>query len=154
MEEKSFIGEIIDRDANIVGIKYSSGDIKRIQDYLLAPKTRSPDVLIGADSLIVSALAAGCVGEVSGPCCVFPRRYAALYRAWLAGDKETALEMQNRIVSCSRAIQGIPQIPAIKAMLKMQGVIENDTCRRPFRKLDTEERRVLEKAVEDYEKES
>lgn len=145
--------KIIDIYPNIIGIKYSNGDIKRIQDYMRAPKTRKADVLIGADSLIVSALAAGCVGEVSGPSCVFPVRFSTLYRAWCNGDLELALEMQNKIVNTARMIQSVPQIPAIKAMLKMQGVIEDDTCRRPFRKLTTEELRILEKAVDLYEKE-
>ena len=147
----SAFGKIIDTYHNIIGIKYSNGDIKRIQDYMLAPKTRKADVLIGADSLIVSALAAGCVGEVSGPSCVFPKRFSSLYDAWRRGDLATALEMQTRIVSTARMIQSVPQIPAIKAMLKMQGIIESDTCRRPFRKLTTEELKILEKAVDQYE---
>lgn len=146
-------GEIIDSNPNAMGIKYSNSDIARIQDYLRVPKTRKAEALIGADSLILSALAAGCVGEVSGPACVFPKRYVGVYEAFIKGDMELALEQQNRIVACSRSIKAVPQIPAIKAMLKMQGIIENDTCRRPFRKLTTEEYRMLDKALEDYEKE-
>ena len=46
----------------------------------------------------------------------------------------------------------MPAIPGIKAMLKMQGIIEDDTCRRPFRKLTLEEYKVLEKALENYAK--
>lgn len=146
-------GEIIDNNENAMGIKYSNKDIERIQDYLRAPKVRRAEALIGADSLIVSALAAGCVGEVSGPACVFPKRYVGCYEAFVKGDLALAVELQNRIVACSRSIKSVPQIPAIKAMLKMKGVIENDACRRPFRKLTTEEYRMLEKALEEYEKE-
>lgn len=147
-------GQIVDENENVMGIKYSDKDISRIQDYLRAPKTRKADALIGADSLILSALAAGCVGEVSGPACVFPRRYVGLYEAFTQGDLEKALKLQNRIVECSRKIKAVPQIPAIKAMLKMQGVIDSDTCRRPFRRLTAEEYRILEGALNDYEKES
>lgn len=147
-------GEIIDGNENAMGIKYSHSDISRIQDYLLAPKKRKAEALIGADSLILSALAAGCVGEVSGPACVFPRRYVGAYEAFIQGDHQAALEWQNRIVACSRMIKPVPQIPAIKAMLKMQGVIDNDTCRRPFRKLTIDEYHLLESAVNDYEKEN
>ncbi len=147
-------GQIMDENPNAVGIKYSAGDSSRIQDYLRAPKTRKAQALIGADSLILSALAAGCVGEVSGPACVFPKRYVRAYESFAAGDLKTALEMQNRIVACSRSIKSVPQIPAIKAMLKMQGVIEQDTCRRPFRALTLEELRLLEQAVNAYEKEA
>ncbi len=146
--------EIIDCNDNIKGIKYSNSDIQRIQDYLRAPKKNKAEALIGADSLIVSALAAGCVGEVSGPACVFPKRYVGTYEAFMAGDTEKARELQNRIVACSRKIKPVPQIPAIKAMLKMQGIIKDDTCRRPFRKLTKEEYLLLESAVNEYEKES
>lgn len=145
---------IIDENPNAMGIKYSNSDISRIQDYLRAPKTRKAEALIGADSLILSALAAGCVGEVSGPACVFPKRYVGVYDAFMKGDMQTALELQNRIVACSRSIKSVPQIPAIKAMLKMQGVIENDACRRPFRPLTCEEYKLLETAVNEYEKEA
>lgn len=147
-------GQIMDENPNAVGIKYSNGDILRIQDYLRAPKTKKAEVLIGADSLIVSALAAGCVGEVSGPACVFPKRYVGCYEAFAAGDLARALELQNRIVACSRLIKPIPQIPAIKAMLKLQGVIDNDTCRRPFRPLTVEEYRLLDQVLNDYAKEN
>ncbi len=147
-------GQIIDENPNAIGIKNSNSDIMCIQDYLRAPKTRKAEALIGADSLIISALAAGCVGEVSGPACVFPRRYVRCYEAYVAGDQALALELQNRIVACSRTIKAVPQIPAIKAMLKMQGVIDDDTCRRPFRPLTIEEYQLLEKVLEDYEKET
>lgn len=147
-------GRIIDENKNAVGIKYSNSDIARIQDYLRAPKTKKAEALIGADSLIVSALAAGCVGEVSGPACVFPKRYVGCYEAFVRGDLELALELQNRIVACSRSIKPVPQIPAIKAMLKLQGIIENDTCRRPFRPLTLDEYHLLEAALTEYEKDA
>lgn len=143
-------GQIIDNNPNCMGIKYSNSDISRIQDYLRAPKTRKTDALIGADSLILSALAAGCVGEVSGPACVFPKWYTGAYEAFVKGDTALALEYQNKIVACSRSIKPVPQIPAIKAMLKMQGVIADDTCRRPFRKLTGDEYKLLENALEMY----
>ena len=147
-------GEVIDNNPNAMGIKYSNSDIGRIQDYLSVPKTRKVDALIGADSLILSALAAGCVGEVSGPACVFPKRYVGAYESFKKGDMETALELQNRIIACSQKIEAIPQIPAIKAMLKLQGVIRNDTCRRPFRPLTLEEYKELDKVLDEYAKES
>jgi len=143
-------GEIVDNNPNCMGIKYSNSDISRIQDYLRAPKTRKTDALIGADSLILSALAAGCAGEVSGPACVFPKWYVGAYEAFVKGDTKLALEYQNKIVACSRSIKPVPQIPAIKAMLKMKGIIAEDTCRRPFRKLTKDEYSLLEKALDMY----
>ena len=143
-------GQIIDENPNAMGIKYSNSDILRIQDYLRAPKTRKAEALIGADSMIVSALAAGCVGEVSGPACVFPKWYVGCYEAFVKGDHALALDYQNQIVACSRMIKPVPQIPAIKAMLKMLGVIKTDVCRRPFRPLTKDEYALLEKGLKMY----
>ena len=144
--------QIVDENENVVGMKYSNRDIQRIQDYMRTPKTRTPDVLIGADSYILSALAAGCVGEVSGPACVFPKWYVGAYESFVAGDLAQAQYYQNKIVSVTRGLKAAPGIPGIKAMLKMQGVIDHDTCRRPFRPLKAEEYRILENALEAYEK--
>lgn len=142
--------KIIDENPNIAGIKYSNKEIERIEDYMRLP-SRKPEVLIGADSLILSALAVGCTGEVSGPACVFPRWYVGAYESFIKADFERALYFQNMIVKTSRSIKSVPQIPAIKAMLRMQGIIADDTCRRPFRKLEKEEYALLEKALKMYE---
>lgn len=143
----ALFGRIIDNNTNAVGIKYSQPNIPQIQDYLHAPKTRRPDVLIGADKLIVNVMASGGVGEVSGPAAVLPKLYSETYNAYIHGELEKAQELQNRIIRWTDMVGAIPQIPAIKVMLKMLGVIETDTCRQPLRKLTVEECRVLEKSL-------
>ncbi|MBQ7840998.1 MAG: dihydrodipicolinate synthase family protein [Lachnospiraceae bacterium] len=144
--------QIVDENPNVMGMKYSNKDIQRIQDYMRTPKTRKPDVLIGADSYILSALAAGCAGEVSGPACVFPKWYVGAYESFMAGDMEKALEYQNKVVAVTRTLKAVPAIPGIKAMLKLQGVIAHDTCRRPFRTLRAEEYKVLDAVLNTYAK--
>lgn len=144
--------QIVDHCPNVMGIKYSNKDVQRIQDYMRAPVTRRPDVLIGGDSYILPTLSIGCPGEVSGPACVFPRWYTGVYNSFAAGDWEQARYFQEKVVANSRSIKSVPAIPGIKAMLKMQGVIADDTCRRPFRRLTLEEYKLLEKALENYEK--
>jgi 4-hydroxy-tetrahydrodipicolinate synthase len=144
--------QVVDECPNVMGIKYSNKDVQRIQDYMRAPKTRRPDVLIGGDSYILPTLSIGCPGEVSGPACVFPKWYTGVYDSFVAGDWEQARYFQEKVVANSRSIKSVPAIPGIKAMLKMQGIIEDDTCRRPFRKLTLEEYKVLEKALENYAK--
>ena len=144
--------QIVDENPNVMGMKYSNKDIQRIQDYMRTPKTRKPDVLIGADSYILSALAAGCAGEVSGPACVFPKWYVGAYESFMAGDMKKALEYQNKVVAVTRTLKAVPSIPGIKAMLKLQGIIDNDICRRPFRPLHKEEYKVLDAALDMYAK--
>ena len=143
----ALFGRIIDQNPNAVGIKYSQSNIPRIRDYLYAPKSRRPDVLIGADKLIVSVMAAGGTGEVSGPAAVLPKLYSETYNAFVRGELGKAQELQGRIIQWSDMIASVPQIPAIKAMLKMMGIIETDSCRLPLRKLRLEEYRLLEQSL-------
>ena len=148
----ALFGRIIDSNPNAVGIKYSQSNISRVCDYLNAPKSRKPQVLIGADKLIVAVMACGGVGEVSGPAAVFPKLFSETYNAFICGDLEKARELQNRIIRWTEMISAIPQIPAVKFMLKSLGVLAEDTCRLPLRKLTAEECRVLEKSLNWMEK--
>lgn len=147
-------GKLFDEHQNILGIKNSMADLKRIQAYLTAPKRAYPDVLIGSDSLIISALALGCAGAISGPCAVFTKWYKEIYDNFIKGELVAAREAQRKVVRISQSIAGIPQIPAIKAMLKMMGVIDHDTCRSPFRPLTKEELTTLDHALQIYTREA
>ena len=71
----------------------------------------------------------------------------------MAGDLKGAEKTQRQIVELDRALMNIPGIPALKAMLKLLGVIENDTCRMPLRKLSQEEYDVIARVLDNYDKE-
>lgn len=137
---------------NIAGIKYSNSDLMRVENYLLKNE-RTPDVLIGCDSLFLQCLTAGGVGTVTGPGAIFCKRFKRLYRSFCEGDICGAMKAQQQIVKTDRDLEGIPGIPALKTMLKMKGVISTDVCRKPLRALTLEECKVLEGAMKEYEKE-
>lgn len=134
---------------NVVGIKYSSPDLMRIENYLNITGRR-PELLIGCDRLFLQCLVTGGVGTVTGPGAIFYERFNRLYRQYQEGDWKGAAETQKKIVETDRQMEGIPGIPALKALLKMRGVIKNDTCRRPLRKLDKEEYKILENVYKQY----
>lgn len=146
------LARLMDAFPNIVGIKYSRPDLMRIEDYLLAG-SRLPQVLIGCDSLFLQCLATGGVGAVTGPGSIFHKRFTRLYRQYQEGNWKGAEETQRKIVKLDRAIAAIPGIPAVKAMLKMLGVIRTDVCRAPLRPLTKDEYRFLEQVLEDYDRE-
>lgn len=148
----ALLGRLMEKFPNVAGIKYSCPDLMRIEDYLLCSK-RTPDVLIGCDSLFLQCLMTGGVGTVTGPGAIFYERFNRLYRQYKEGDFEGAAKTQQQIVKTDRELAGIPGIPALKSLLKMRGVIANDTCRGPLRKLTNEEYEVLEHAYEEYNKE-
>ena len=66
----ALLGRLMEAYPNIVGIKYSCPNLIRIEDYLRCNK-RTPDVLIGCDSLFLQCLVTGGVGTVTGPGAVF-----------------------------------------------------------------------------------
>lgn len=145
----ALLSRLMDAFPNIVGIKFSSSNLIRVQDYLLCNK-RVPELLIGCDSLFLQCLATGGVGTVTGPGSIFHERFTRLYRQFKEGDYAGAMETQKKIVETDRELSGIPGIPALKALLKMRGIIRTDVCRGPHRQLTTAEYAVLEKVLEKY----
>ncbi|HJD46540.1 MAG TPA: dihydrodipicolinate synthase family protein [Candidatus Mediterraneibacter norfolkensis] len=137
---------------NIAGIKFSSPDLMRVEDYF-EKADRKPELLIGCDSLFLQCLITGGVGTVTGPGSIFHERFTRLYRQFQEGDMKGAMKTQEQIVDLDRKLAGIPGIPGLKALLKIRGVIQNDVCRKPLRALIGEEYKKLEKIVEEYEKE-
>ena len=76
-----------------------------------------------------------------------------LYRQYRDGDFQGAIATQKQIVKTDRDLAAIPGIPALKALLKMRGVIRYDNCRGPLRPLSKEEYEVLERVLDQYYKE-
>lgn len=146
----ALLGSLMDRYENLYGIKFSYPDVLRIRDYANAPKERRADALIGCDLLAKNCCAKGGAGWVSGPAAVYGKLHTALYDAIVAENEEDAVKWQKAITEQMAAIAKIPEIPAIKYMLKKLGVIANDTCRAPFRPLNADEKARLDAALEAY----
>lgn len=137
---------------NVVGIKYSSPNLMRVEDYLNTDG-RVPQLLIGCDSLFLQCLTTGGVGTVTGPGSVFCERFNRLYRQFQEGDFKGAMETQKKIVETDRKLAAIPGIPALKNLLKLRGVIRTDVCRAPHRPLTDAEKQVLADVYAEYCKE-
>lgn len=137
---------------NVVGIKYSSPNLMRVEDYLNTDG-RVPQLLIGCDSLFLQCLMTGGVGTVTGPGSVFYERFNRLYRQFQEGDLKGAMETQKKIVETDRKLAAIPGIPALKTLLKLRGVIRTDVCRAPHRPLSDAEKQVLADVYAEYCKE-
>lgn len=140
---------LMEQFPNIVGIKYSSPNLIRAEDYLNADG-RKPELLIGCDSLFLQCLITGGVGTVTGPGSIFHERFTRLYRQFQEGDFAGAAATQKKIVETDRKLAGIPGIPALKTLLKLRGVIRTDVCRGPLRPLTKEEKCILEEVYAAY----
>ena len=143
------LGELMSKHNNLMGVKYSYPDLQRVQKYISCCPDRHASVLIGCDSLATACMTAGGDGWVSGPSAVFCKLHVALYNALKDKDLDTAKILQHKIVEISERISDIPEIPAIKYMLKRSGIIQCETCRAPLRPLTSAEKLRLDMLVEE-----
>jgi 4-hydroxy-tetrahydrodipicolinate synthase len=130
---------------NIVGVKDSSANMNNSMSYL-ANMRPGFSVLSGNDSLIVSLMDLGGAGAVSGSANFVPGLATGICRAYAAGDREKAIELQMRLFEI-RGVFTLGTYPAmIKDACKMMG-IDMGVCRKPLKPLSPEDRIKLEKAL-------
>lgn len=144
------LGELMTEYGNLLGVKYSGNDMARLFDYTNACPVRRPSVLVGSDAMAMCCMSLGGDGWVSGPSAVFARRHVRLYEAIVRDDAVCARNIEARIVETARRMRNIPEIPAIKYMLRRMGVIECDICRAPLRPLLAVERSILDALLDEY----
>lgn len=143
------LGRLMDRYPSLYGIKYSAADLIRLSAYVHAPQTRLADVLIGCDRLAACCMLSGGVGWVSSPAAIFPKPFVSLYQQYQAGHLEEMKKAQEAISAFSNRLNHIPEIPAVKYVLKKMGIIRCDTVRRPLRPLTETEKQTLDQLMKD-----
>ena len=123
---------------NLVGLKDSSGQLERIEEYRAA----GLKVLIGRDHMILEGLQRGCVGAVTACANVAPRAFVELYRAYQAGELERAARLQALVEPLRRAFSLATFPSVIKEAMAMAGVPAG-RCRRPVGPASDQARREL-----------
>ena len=109
---------------NIVGVKDATGKVERVSEQRL---TCGKDFiqLSGEDASALGFNAHGGVGAISVTSNVAPRLCAEFQEATLSGDKEKALELQDRLLPLHKAIFIEPGVSGSKYALSKLGKIEN-----------------------------
>lgn len=82
---------------NIVGIKEASGDVKRVNE-ILDQCEKEIDIFSGEDILALEFILAGAKGDISVTANVAPRDMHAMCKAALAGDRETATTLNEKLL--------------------------------------------------------
>ena len=88
---------------NIVAIKDASGNLARVSAHRLLCGADFIQ-LSGNDDMALGFLAMGGVGTISVTANVAPRLFAAFHDAYLSGDRDTALEIQDRLFPLHAAL--------------------------------------------------
>ena len=105
---------------NIIGIKDSSGDLKRVALQIGIQEREDFTLFAGSPNLAYPALSMGAAGSITAFGNIVPELMVALWNAVQARDLTRAAGLQRAITELHGAI-GPLGIPAIKALLNYRG---------------------------------
>jgi len=137
---------------NVVGVKDSSGDMIYFDQLRQVVADREDfSLLIGPEELLAEAVLLGAHGGVNGGANIWPELYVALYNAAAASDLERANKLHRKVVQLASSVYrvgppGAPVLQGIKTALSILGIC-SDLPAEPFRRLNEEQRAVIEEAV-------
>ena len=138
----------ISRLNKVVGLKDSSGDMRRLANYLRAVRDRKDfSVLVGDESKITTGLKIGAKGGVPSLANVFPELFVRLY-ALFQGDYKEACKLQEEIIRLRSVIYPQRKIKirgGLKAALYTKGIIKSSLVREPGQVLDESQESSIEK---------
>lgn len=87
---------------NIIGIKDSSANMKRLMHMSQMFEKTEKSILTGTDDILVPALVGGCVGSFTAFAAIYPNEICALYKAIEEGDLKKANAIQYSLMPALR----------------------------------------------------
>lgn len=139
------VANVVKRCANVIGVKDSSKDLGRLQDYI-SSMGAGFTAIVGTDALTFPAIMMGAAGVVSAVANVFPEQVIALYNAVLAGDYVKARELQYFVNKLRDALKIGPYIAPYKKALEYRGLSLGEV-RKPLRPMSGEEEAAMRTAL-------
>lgn len=132
----------------VVAIKEASFDARRFVDTarLLEQLPRKITLLTGNDNFILESFLLGATGALIGFGAVMTREQVDMITAWQRGDTETAMALGRRVQRLADVVFAAPvgdYRVRLKECLKILGVLENATVRRPLLGISEDERSFL-----------
>ncbi len=129
----------------VVGLKFTNHNLYLLDGILHSP--HAPHVFNGHDEVLLAGLAMGAQGGIGGIYNLMPKAFAGIYDAVQAEDLETGLQLQSRVNRLIRVLLGHGLIPAIREVLRWQGIDCGDPLL-PMRPLDDAARARLRKDID------
>ena len=118
------MGRLASDFKNIVGVKDATGKVERVSEQRMTCG-RDFIQLSGEDASALGFNAHGGVGAISVTANVAPRLCAEFQEATLNGDKDKAIELQDRLMPLHKALFIEPGVSGSKYALSRLGRIEN-----------------------------
>jgi len=143
--EPGLVGELL-RHPNVVGLKDSSGDIKRFADYTgVCPE--SCRLFVGNGALLYTALELGAAGGIVAVGNFAPGPCLELVRAFRAGETRRAGEVQGSVAELHKEIVGGYGPVGVKAALDLLGWAGGPP-RPPMRPLNEKDRKHVARVMQ------
>lgn len=127
-------------------MKHTSYDLFQMQRIL--EKYPEKTVFCGHDELFLNALAIGAEAGIGSTHNIMAEKFVKLCRLVKENNWEQAKKVQNEINAVVEALVKIGVFKGVKAALRMQG-IDCGVCRKPFKPLEAEQEKMLQKALEE-----
>lgn len=110
-------------DIKLVGMKDSSGSLVDFIHYLDLTRQAGAEVnmLTGREEALFGCLTVGGKGCMTATAAIMPRVMSAIFRAWLAGEMDKALELQYSVLPLVRACFSIQFPLGFKIALAARG---------------------------------
>ncbi|HBM80548.1 MAG: dihydrodipicolinate synthase family protein [Clostridiales bacterium] len=114
--------ELIMED-KVVGIKDSSGNMKKIIHYVQAADELRPDfaVMTGTDDILVPALIGGCTGSMTALSGIIPEVTTQIYRSFYERDFDKAVKLQKSILRLLELAESILFPAGYKLVMEERG---------------------------------
>ena len=135
-------------DHGLRGCKDSSFDLVNFFQFQDAVSDY-PDfnLIVGTEAIFMGAFDAGATGTVCGMANIFPEIMAKIYKQYLDGNREAAMETQRLILKIRRITKLGPTIPIMHYILRMKG-IDSGYPRKPYINIDSKLKINVQKELE------
>ena len=134
----------------MAGVKDSTFDIVNYYHSKIALK-EFPDfnLIIGTEAILVAAFDAGAKAAVTGLGNVCPDLIQKLYQAYLDGDREKLMKIQEDVLVVRQITKYGPTVPTCHAILKLRGV-DCGYPRLPFMPVSPEIEKKVKDAIQKF----
>lgn len=143
------------KELGAIGIKDSSGDMSYLFSLIQEFKD-SPDfsIIAGTELFLPDTILHGGHGAVAGGANIFPRLFVDLYNASVDRDLDKIAILRDKVMMIDNTIYSVGKhtsriVKGIKCVLSVMGIC-NDYMALPFRQFGNEERRKIEKYIEEF----
>lgn len=151
--DPSAIATMASENPNLVQVKVESTPPGQLISALREVAPQLSCIVGYAGLQLPDGLRRGAVGVQPGSS--FPELYLALWKRWSDGDIGGAQDLHTRLLPyLSYWMQSVELIIAAeKEISRRRGIISSAACRAPYRELDAEEVRMIDRFFEEFESE-